>query len=127
VRPTQFLNDMNKDQHLIVIKYVMANPKSSLKNIVLSTGFSSLALHRFLTDYELIKPRKIFDWVDTPLRKIDKNGKVIGGHEYLFSIRSGFDLDNFLAPKPVEKIALPAPKKVIKRDPITAALFGAIA
>ena len=87
---------MIKSEHLIVIKYLLDNPKSSLKNISLATGFGHLSLHRFLTDYELKKPRKIFSWIDAPLIKIDKNGKKIGGHEYLFSVRNDFNLENFL-------------------------------
>ncbi len=119
---------MTKSEHLIVIKYVMANPKSSLKNISLATGFSLLSLHRFLTDYELKKPRKIFFWINSSVKKIDKNGKIIGGHKHLFSINPSFDLDKFLEVKTKNKTVKPKPilKKTIQRDPITAALFGNI-
>jgi hypothetical protein len=117
---------MNKSEHLIVIKYLLDNPKSSLKNISLATGFRHLSLHRFLTDYELKKPRKIFSWINASLVKIDKNGKKIGGHKYLFSVRNDFNLENFLEVKPkikVKKIR-PIVKKTIQQDPITAAFFG---
>lgn len=120
---------MTKSEHLIVIKYVMANPKSSLKMISLATGFGALTLHRFLTDYELKKPRKIFSWIDSPMRKIDKNLKPIGGHQYLFSVRPEFSLEKFLEPKQKTAkavISKPAEQKVFVRDPITAALFGSL-
>jgi len=121
---------MNKEQHIIVIKYVMEHPKSSLKEIALATGFSALSLHRFLTDYELKKPRKIFSWIDSPVRKLDRNLKPIGGHKYLFYVNEGFSLEQFLAPKIKAikpKPMRPVEQKKIVRDPITAALFGAIA
>lgn len=121
---------MNQSEHLIVIKYVMANPKSSLKDIALATGFGALNLHRFLTDYELKKPRKIFSWIDSPMRKIDKNLKPIGGHQYLFSVRPEFSLEMFLEPKQKARkvvISKPVEQKVFVRDPITAALFGSTA
>lgn len=103
----------------------MAHPKSSLKEISLATGFGALSLHRFLTDYELKKPRKIFSWIDSPVRKIDKNLKPIGGHKYLYSVRPEFNLEKFLEPKATPMKARPEPvKQEIKHHPLHSAFFG---
>lgn len=82
-----------------------------------ATGINELTVHRHLSGGRGKLTNGLFERIKICKKRIDAGERVRGSYHYLYSISSNIKQE----PK---KIAL---KKVIKRDPITAALFGAIA
>ncbi len=112
---------MLSNKQTAMFDFVKSNPDSSINQISAGTGISRLAVWRFVTDFDLKKPRNIFIRKKQATKSMGKNGKINGGHFDTFSISPHFEMSQLI--KPV--VVMAAPKKRIKRDPITGALFGA--
>jgi hypothetical protein len=116
---------MLSNKQIAMFEFVKSNPNSSINQISAGTGISRLAVWRFVTDFDLKKPRNIFIRQKQATKSMGKNGKINGGHFDTFSVSPHFQMSQLI--KPVAKIVKSAPKKTIKRDPITAAWFGSVA
>ena len=107
---------INDSKLSLVFDYVKENPMKTATQIAIAIGINELTAHRHLSGGRGRLTNGLFERVKVCKKRIDKGGRVRGSYHYLYSISSNIKQE----PK---KVAL---KKVIKRDPITEALYGVI-
>lgn len=101
----------------IIFDYVKNNPKKTASEISDATGLNLLTVHRHLSGgYKKISAGTFIREKETRCLPPHKDGRIRGSFCYRYSVNPNKNS----AKSDIEK------KKVFVRDPITAALFGAI-
>lgn len=102
------------DEKFKVIDFVKQNQPVSAKEVSEATGLHKLTVHRHLTGGRGKMTNGLFIREKVTKKVAHQNGRIRGSYYYVYLINPEM--------KPTPRIQ---PKKAeIKRDPITAALFG---
>lgn len=99
----------------IIVDYVKSNPMNTATQISQATGLNLLTVHRQLSGgYKKISAGTFTRVKATRALPPHKDGRIRGSFCYLYSVNPNYKKES----KEIH------PKKMINRDPITAALFG---
>ena len=106
----------NESKFPVIYEYVKNNPMKTATQIAIATGINELTCHRHLSGGRGKLSNGMFIRKKVNAKRIDAGNRIRGTYHYLYSISPNFKQE----PKKI------APKKVIKRDPITEAFYGVI-
>lgn len=105
-----------------ILAYVKENSRQSANQISQATGLNLLTVHRQLNGgYKQISAGTFIREKSTRALPANKDGRVRGSYCWLYSVNPNISKNVALKTLPTT-----SKKKEIQRDPITAALFGAI-
>lgn len=100
-----------------IIDFVRANQPVTANQVAAGTGIHLLTIHRYLSGGRGKLSNDLFTRVKVNTKRIDPGNRVRGCYHYLYSLNE--------QKKPVFELQKEIKKVIVKRDPITAALFGA--